>query len=129
MNPRRSFALPFDTDPECVGRARHCIRSMMDGEVDSFVHDAMSVTSEIVTNAIVHGGPPRAIEATFDTMAGHLHVTVNDGSRLLPCITRGRPVGDGGLGMQIVSSLSSSWGAVAGRPGKTVWFTLERPDP
>ena len=127
MFPRRTFTLPFDTAPSSVGVARHEVESLLAGEPDEYVHDAMSVTSEIVTNAIVHGGPPRAIEATFDAMAGHLHVSVSDGSRMLPSVARGRPVGDGGLGMQIVSSLASSWGATALRPGKTVWFTLERP--
>jgi anti-sigma regulatory factor (Ser/Thr protein kinase) len=83
------------------------------------------LVSEVVSNAVLHGAGPRAIEV--DVCAEKIHVEVSDQTPGDPVV---RPVDVarvGGNGMRIVDALSSAWG-VAHHPGdgKHVWFDVFR---
>jgi anti-sigma regulatory factor (Ser/Thr protein kinase) len=84
---------------------------------------AALLTSELVTNAIVHGRTSAVLEV--HRPADTLRVAVRDDNPVLP------PVGDrpdinaeSGRGLMIVSVLADSWGVEQLAAGKAVWFEL-----
>src|SRR5579871_2985391 len=85
------------------------------GQVDN----VMLVVSELVTNAVVHGGEP--FELQLRSKEGGVQVRVTD------CGVWRRPdeIADpyeGGRGLTVVKALSSAWGVEKlGSHGKTVW--------
>jgi anti-sigma regulatory factor (Ser/Thr protein kinase) len=87
------------------------------------------LTSELVTNAVVHGLSPVQLMLIDDGL--RLRVEVSDGeTRSLPLAPR-RPaqVDASGRGLLIVDRLADRWGARPRHrpPGKIVWFELRRP--
>lgn len=125
MTDRRTFAVPFDAGPEGASIARCHVRQLLVGEPETLICDAVMATSELVTNAIVHGRGPRCVEGSFDPHHRLLYVMVVDGSGVLPAIVADRPLGTGGLGLHIVSSLASDWGAIVVDGGTQIWFTID----
>ncbi len=84
------------------------------------------LTSELVTNAVVHGGPPIELELSIDP--GAIRVAVRDGSDE-PARPRAVGVAEaGGRGLALVDMLARRWRAEPDGcgPGKTVWFELDR---
>lgn len=81
------------------------------------------LTSEVVTNAIVHGRsePQLAVE-----VGDHLvRVAVRDSSPELPFRQLGRLDDISGRGVIIVEELASAWGVERERNGaKRVWFEV-----
>lgn len=81
------------------------------------------LTSEVVTNAIVHGrsGPELALE-----LGGkQVRVAVVDTSPDLPVRRAARPDDVSGRGMLIIESLARAWGVTVESDGsKRVWFEV-----
>lgn len=87
--------------------------------------DAELLTSELVTNAVVHGAPPVTLAVECDTSSG-MRVRVTDGSSRHPLPRAARPADVDGRGMALVDLLSAAWGAEPTEHGKEVWFLLRR---
>ena len=90
--------------------------------------DALLLISELVTNSVLHGGPP--IVLAVDCDGSGLHVRVRDGGPTMPVPRSADAAAESGRGMSLVDLLSSTWGvepvADAHGPGKEVWFELRR---
>ncbi len=90
--------------------------------------DAKLLVSELVTNAVRHGGPPIVLAVDCD---GHgLDVRVRDGSPVLPEPRVAGADAEDGRGFLLLTELSNRWGVEAevdGTDGKEVWFQLRRP--
>lgn len=102
-----------------VPRVRHALRHRLDpilapGRLD----DAELMTSEVVTNAVVHARPPIHIQARV--MGARLVVVVTDSGGRLPQESRA----DHGRGLAIVASLAERCGAWVDGSGGTAWFWL-----
>lgn len=80
--------------------------------------DAFILASELVSNAVLHGGGAVAIRLAR-TGAG-LRIEVTDRSPQPP--KQRSPGVDGGFGLGLVEGLSARWGVVTGRTGKVVWL-------
>ncbi|HEY7597117.1 MAG TPA: ATP-binding protein [Actinophytocola sp.] len=81
--------------------------------------DAAQVVSELVSNVLLHAhGEP--VVRLMDVGDG-VRVEVCDDSPQPPVIRR---AGAGGLGMQLVERLSTSWGVSRRGRGKVVWCQL-----
>ncbi len=81
------------------------------------------LTSEVLTNAVVHTRTPRHIAVTTWCHDGCVHVAVTDPDPTLPVVRPGNPARVGGNGMRIVAALASRWGVdLHPGGGKTVWF-------
>jgi anti-sigma regulatory factor (Ser/Thr protein kinase) len=95
---------------------------------ESIIPDAELLTSEVVTNAVVHAGGPVVVEV--DDLADSVVVVVEDSAATLPLQRSPGPLDDGGRGLQILGALASGWG-VSEIPdhGKFVWFRLMTPWP
>ena len=91
--------------------------------------DAMLLISELVTNSVLHGGPPIVLAIECDGDA--LHVRVRDGSSTLPRAHDASRDDEDGRAFALVELLTSTWGvepvADAHGTGKRVWFELRHP--
>lgn len=94
------------------------------------VADAALVTSELLSNAILHARPlPDArIRVSWVLTAATVEVIVSDGgSATRPQASRPSLSSIGGRGLAIVAYLCSSWGVRADERGTTVWAILPAP--
>lgn len=80
------------------------------------------LTSEVVTNAVLHARGPIQLRVTRQYAA--LRVEVRDDSPHRPVERQLRPYSTEGRGMTLVRSLSAVWGVAEEIPGRTVWFEL-----
>jgi PAS domain S-box-containing protein len=88
--------------------------------------DILLCVSELVTNAINHGGRP--IQVRLHLYGDRLQLEVRDGGAGMPAMRLSEPDEASGRGLLIVSRLAERWGIRPGAPGKTVWaqFLLAR---
>jgi PAS domain S-box-containing protein len=124
----------LDEGSAAVTRARHFARESVHAwHLEAVEVEVELVTSELVTNAVLHGRPPVSLELSLD--AGVLRIAVGDCSAAPP--VPGHPGSDAmtGRGLALVASLASAWGflpASAGSPhhvtagtgGKVVWADI-----
>ena len=92
--------------------------------------DAALVTSELLSNAILHARPlPDArIRVSWLLSAATVEVIVSDGgSATRPHASRPSLSSIGGRGLGIVEHLCSSWGVRGDSQGTTVWAVLPAP--
>ena len=91
--------------------------------------DALLLISELVTNAVLHSGPP--IMLSMDCDGELLRVRVRDGSKGAPQPRNADPDAENGRGMTLVELLTDTWGVAPVADdygtGKEVWFELRRP--
>jgi anti-sigma regulatory factor (Ser/Thr protein kinase) len=133
-DPRRSADIALSLGPDAASEARQAVRGVLSEwrlSDDGLVDDAALVASELVTNAVRHGGKHVDLEVDLvpDEPAGPdataVRVAVRDGSAVLP---RLRAVGDdeeGGRGLAIVAGLAADWGTEnTPEGGKRVWVVL-----
>lgn len=83
---------------------------------------AVLLTSELVTNAIVHARSQ--IDLTVRLTGATLRVAVLDESAEQPRLRQRRDDLGSGRGLGLVEALAVSWGVTPGGRGKTVWFEL-----
>ena len=86
------------------------------------LEDAVLLVSELVTNSVIHGGPPVVVAVDCDGDA--LQVRVRDGSSVLPARRVAGQAEEGGRGLALVDTLSTDWGVDPQPDGKHVWFVL-----
>jgi len=86
------------------------------------------VTSELVTNAVVHAGTDLEVRVSCEGRATCIEVL--DGSRAYPEKSRPRPCDTGGRGLVLVDALVDEWGVVEldgqddGAKVKKVWIRV-----
>ena len=122
MGPQRA-AWVFAAEPRSVAQARRRIAERLIGLPDDSLHVVLLLTSELVTNAVVHGAGRVGVQVTWGN--GSVRVAVRDRSPEWPVVPAVDRHALGGRGLLLVADLSSDWGVLVGRTGKTVWFTLD----
>ncbi len=113
----------FPCDPYSVVEARKLVEAAVRACPDGVVADVALMTSELVSNVILHAGTP--FEVLVDRSDGHIRVTVADESPQPPTVQRPRPEEVGGRGLVLVSRLSDRWGFESHDGGKSVWFEID----
>jgi anti-sigma regulatory factor (Ser/Thr protein kinase) len=87
------------------------------------LHDtAALLTSEVVTNAVVHGDGTVLVRAR--TGDGRLRVEVQDDGDGAPVLQDAARDAEGGRGLALVAALADAWGVEEVTGGKFVWFEL-----
>jgi PAS domain S-box-containing protein len=95
------------------------------------LRDVVLMTSEVVTNAIRHGGavgPDDRIRLRVLTAGPRVRVEVRDDG---PGFPPGSPPvapavpGEGGMGLELVAGLADAWGADREGPSTVVWFEVD----
>lgn len=122
--------LRLEPRAESVSLARKHVRNALIGvEREDLAEAAELVTSELVTNALVHAGTP--IELTLFVRAESVRAEIVDGSPHMPVPREYAATAGTGRGLIMVEELADGWGvalAEVGRPGKMVWFEIGTSD-
>jgi anti-sigma regulatory factor (Ser/Thr protein kinase) len=130
----------YQPEPTAAAAARRFVRDTLqtwlitDAAADGhgLVDDAVLLTSELVTNAVVHAGTP--VEVTCKLTDGGVEVVVSDGhpARLVPEPPENEHIPaerTSGRGLLLPAALASAWGVTYGRAAKAVWFRIGHPGP
>ena len=115
------------------GQARRELREAIAGRVSETDGGTLTLlTSELVTNAVIHPGPDAnaPIGLRITVYPGRVRVEVSDsGAGFDPANLPPGPRETGGHGLVVVSGLSSRWGTrpttIQGGDGFCVWFELD----
>ncbi len=128
----RRVRLPNDRRTPAAARA--LVRSVLEeAGLDTLLNEALLLTTELSTNAVVHANTELDIEVRADPIG--LTVTVTDFApgpvEQLAVGPRNDSVDIGevaerGRGLLLVDHFASRWGTVHEGTGKGVWFRLER---
>ncbi len=119
-----SFRLP--PDHTAAARARRFVaETLQQWKLPEAIPDVELLTSELVTNAILHAhsGATLDIERRQETV----RVEVADKSTSPPKLRAYSPDAPTGRGLVLVDRIASRWGYDLAReqPGKCVWFELD----
>jgi len=92
-------------------------------ELESLVSDAELLTSELVTNAVLHARGD--VTLTVAVAEGVAEIGVSDRSTARPESRPGTWRAEGGRGLRLVDLVAREWGVVTVEGGKQVWFRLD----
>jgi anti-sigma regulatory factor (Ser/Thr protein kinase) len=113
--------------PDRVSEARAFVRKVV-GPDNPVADTAVLLTSEIVTNAVMHSDSRRtggSVTVLMTEISGGLRVEVaDDGSDLSAPVVRGDVYASDGHGLYLVQAMADQWGYVRDETGTTVWFWL-----
>jgi anti-sigma regulatory factor (Ser/Thr protein kinase) len=126
----RSLTIPGR--PEHVRSARAFVAKAL-GRRNPLAEVAVLLTSELVTNAIMHSDSSCAdgvVTLLVIEMRGGLRIEVADsGSALSIPVVKGEVYESQGHGLFLVQTMADQWGYVREGVGTTVWFWLDRQGP
>lgn len=115
--------LVLEAHPRSAGRARaYVAQRVMPVASQAATDAAVLLTSELVTNAVLHarGDVHLSVELTSD----EVRIEVVDSSPTSPAVQTPRVDATGGRGLILVQSMSKRWGSRLVPGGKAVWFEL-----
>jgi anti-sigma regulatory factor (Ser/Thr protein kinase) len=113
--------------PDHVREARSFVAKAL-GELHPGRDNAVLLTSELVTNAVMHsrsrcdGGTVTVL--IVESRGGVRIEIADDGSELSSPVVRGDVYASDGHGLYLVQTLADQWGYVRDNGGTTVWFWL-----
>jgi anti-sigma regulatory factor (Ser/Thr protein kinase) len=121
-----SATLTLRPEPQSVSEARRLTRRVCDDASLSadLCDTAVLLTSETVTNAVIHAHSVVRLAVTIGPAAVRVEVGDDDSHR--PTIRSQSPDAIGGRGVGIVAKAASRWGVERVGDGKIVWFELQR---
>ena len=137
----RMASASYQPEPRAAAAARRFVRDTLrtwrlggpePGRAD-LIDDAVLLTSELVTNAVVHAGTPVQVTCWLAENAVEVVVLDRHPAQLVPGGSRAGPGAadrTSGRGLLLPGELASSWGVTYARTAKAVWFRLAlEPDP
>jgi serine phosphatase RsbU (regulator of sigma subunit)/anti-sigma regulatory factor (Ser/Thr protein kinase) len=120
----------FQPEPAAAAAARRFVRETLNSWQlpcrDDLVSDAVLLTSELVTNAVVHAGTGIQVVCRLDRASVVVSVLDRHPARMIPDPPSGSARSDrpSGRGLLLPGALSSSWGVAYAPTAKVVWFRL-----
>ncbi|MGC5035112.1 SpoIIE family protein phosphatase [Streptomyces sp. DT190] len=125
-------AASFEPVGRSVASARSFVRDTLQGwGFADIVDDAVVLTSELVTNAVVHAGTSADVLCLRSDEGVRIEVADRYPEREVPlqgtAINMGSPDREGGRGLQLCAALAGRWGVEYTPAHKTVWFQLDLP--
>ncbi|MBB5937487.1 PAS domain S-box-containing protein [Streptomyces zagrosensis] len=126
-------AATFDPVGRSVASARAFVRDTLQGwGLTEVVDDAVVLTSELVTNAVVHAGTAADVVCLRTDTGVRIEVGDRYPEREVPLqsagVQFGSPDREGGRGLLLCAALASRWGVEYTATHKQVWFQLDLPD-
>ncbi len=117
-----SMSMHRDTGRATIAEARQFVQEHLErwDVPDAVLRDLELVTSELVTNAMVHGGAPVDVRLQLDGTRVVLEVQ-DDAASNLPRPQDPDDDDEHGRGLRIVETLSDEWGMRSTDRGKCVW--------
>ncbi|MEV0386965.1 SpoIIE family protein phosphatase [Nonomuraea sp. NPDC050643] len=139
MDTTRVSSTAFDGTPHAPAHARKFVRQVLgEWRLSHLAEDAVLLTSELVTNAVVHAGT--GVELTcrldVDSTPAKLEIEVDDHhpSRTIlaaepqPPEGSAEPLPVSGRGLALAGMLADAWGVTYTRTAKRVWVRMELSD-
>ncbi|MCM3299503.1 SpoIIE family protein phosphatase [Streptomyces pseudogriseolus] len=128
LGPDTEASWTLDGDPRAVRTARTlATRRLAEWGLHGLVDATELIVSELVTNAVRHGGGPVGLRLLRDKT---LTVEVSDGgAALAPHPRLALTTDEGGRGLYLVAKVSRRWGVRPVPGGKVVWAELDYPRP
>ncbi|WP_432181159.1 SpoIIE family protein phosphatase [Streptomyces sp. NBC_00063] len=125
-------AATFDPVGRSVATARAFVRDTLQGwGFPDIIDDAVVLTSELVTNAVVHAGTSAEVLCLRTDDGVRVEVADRYPEREIPlqqsAINMGNPDREGGRGLQLCAALATRWGVDYTPTHKLVWFQLALP--
>jgi phosphoserine phosphatase RsbU/P len=127
----RRLRLPAAQSSPAVARAA-VNDAITDVGLSTIRDEALLLTTELITNAVVHAGTEMELEIlasseaisvmVLDNHCGPLSLTGWDATSPSLAAT----LGEGGRGLLLVDRLADRWGTLHHSGGKGIWFRLER---
>ena len=130
----------YQPEPTAAAAARRFVRDTLQAwqtggatiTGDGLIDDAVLLTSELVTNAVVHAGTP--VEVTCKLTGSGVEVMVSDEhpARLVPEPPENEHIPaerTSGRGLLLPAALASAWGVTYGQSAKAVWFRIGQAQP
>ena len=126
MHEQGTLDLTLPGDARSVAEARTKVCDALGPELaDGAVHTLRLLVSEVVTNAVRHGGNGQPVEL-HARWNSEVRIEVCDrGEGFTPTPRAGALDEPGGFGLFLVGRLADRWG-VETNDGTTVWFVLRR---
>ncbi|WP_434092226.1 SpoIIE family protein phosphatase [Streptomyces halstedii] len=126
-------AATFDPVGRSVATARAFVRDTLQGwGYTDVVDDAVVLTSELVTNAVVHAGTAADVLCLRTEDGVRVEVSDHYPEREIPLQSSGLDFGspdrEGGRGLLLCAALASRWGVEYTPEHKHVWFQLDLPE-
>ncbi|MDR3081287.1 MAG: SpoIIE family protein phosphatase [Streptomyces sp.] len=126
-------AAKFEAVGRSVASARSFVRDTLQGwGFADIVDDAVVLTSELVTNAVVHAGTSAEVLCLRSDDGVRIEVADRYPEREIPlqttAVSMGSPDREGGRGLQLCAALAGRWGVEYTPTHKQVWFQLELPE-
>ncbi|RSS03902.1 SpoIIE family protein phosphatase [Streptomyces sp. WAC00469] len=126
-------AASFEPLGRSVATARSFVRDTLHGwGFADVVDDAVVLTSELVTNAVVHAGTAAEVVCLRSDHGVRIEVSDRYPEREVPVqsapVIMGSPDQEGGRGLQLCAALAGRWGVEYTPTHKTVWFQLDLPE-
>ena len=116
--------LTFPAEPRASVLARAFVTEAVAEDDEDLLADVALLTSELVTNAVIHARTPIEIGVVEDD--GRVLVAVGDRNLARPEQQPYSLDRTGGRGLVILRNLSDAWGVTIYEKGKSVWFTVRR---
>lgn len=112
---------------ESVREARAMVRETGRALPRALVEDAELLVSELMSNAVQHGGPE--VRLSLATSDVSLLVMVFDSGSGVPVVRDTGPEVPSGRGLRMVQHVAAAWGVETEQDGsgKTVWFRVTAP--
>ncbi|ALV32918.1 SpoIIE family protein phosphatase [Streptomyces sp. CdTB01] len=126
-------AASFEPVGRSVATARSFVRDTLQGwGFADIVDDAVVLTSELVTNAVVHAGTSADVLCLRTDDGVRVEVADHYPEREIPLqgspVNMGSPDREGGRGLQLCAALAGRWGVEYTPTQKQVWFQLDLPE-
>ena len=117
-------AIALGPRPTSAAEARSFVRSKLDDLAvpEPPLEDAVLLTSELVSNALLHARTD--IEVRLRTDSRRVRVEVHDQNTRYPVLQRVPPDATSGRGFLLVEGLANAWGIDGTTGGKAVWFEM-----
>ncbi|MFH8338016.1 SpoIIE family protein phosphatase [Streptomyces sp. AM6-12] len=126
-------AASFEPVGRSVATARSFVRDTLQGwGFADIVDDAVVLTSELVTNAVVHAGTHAEVLCLRTEDGVRVEVSDHYPEREVPLQNSASPMAspdrEGGRGLQLCAALATRWGVDYTPTHKHVWFQLNLPE-
>jgi len=118
---RQSWRLPATARSVPEAR-RHIVVVLEQWGYNGLVETARLLTSELVTNAVLHARTEMTV--TVEDSDSGVRIAVTDSSPVPPSLRRHSTTATTGRGLRLLNQLAREWSVDENAGGKTVWFTL-----
>jgi anti-sigma regulatory factor (Ser/Thr protein kinase) len=115
--------------PEAARAARAFTKTtLIDWQLGDLITEAVLIASELVTNAVRHGGccaDGTPVELAWQRQASRVICVVTDCNSNPPVLGAADQDAESGRGLQVVQALAATWGwMLLGETSKAVWAAL-----